>query len=142
MPHAYTATIRYQDGSAQWEESLPVPAGIDPRAYIRGLLEDFNEEEIDRYGDKARLRELVSVDTTSGTRMCSWTRVNAVTLADRKGLYNRYRCDKCRLTVRTHAMARPAEKECHPERVCTICNKEFASDTNLARHMARKHAEE
>lgn len=142
MPNEYTAIIGPQDGSSQWEEKLAIPDGVDPETYIREMLEEFNELETERYGDKAKLRKFISVDTASGIRMCSWTRVNAVALSDSKGMYNIYKCGECKLTVRTGAMARPGEKECHPERVCTICDREFASDTNLAKHMARKHSEE
>lgn len=142
MPNTYTAIIGHRDGSSQWEEKLSVPDGVDPETYIRELLEDFNAREFHRYGDKAKLRKFISVDTTSGTRMCSWTRVNAVTLTDNKGMYDLYQCGECKLTVRTGAFGRPNEKECHPERVCTTCNKEFASDKNLAKHMARQHSEE
>lgn len=142
MPNVYAVMIGFMDGSSQWEEQLAIPDGVDPEACIRELLIDFNELQTKRYGDKAKPRKFISVDMARSTRMCSWTRVNTVTLTDSKGMHNLYRCDECKLTVRTGAMARPGEKECHPERVCTICNKEFASDKNLARHLARKHPEE
>jgi len=142
MPNTYTAIVGHQDGSSQWEEKLAIPDGVDPEEFIREMLEEFNELETERYGDKAQLRKFISVDTASSIRMCSWTRVNAVALSDSKGMYNIYQCGECKLTVRTGAMALPGEKECHPERVCTICNREFASDTNLAKHMVRKHSEE
>lgn len=142
MPNTFTAVIGYQDGSSQWEEKLSIPEGVDPETYIREMLEDFNGLETERYGDKVRLRKFISVDTASSTRMCSWTRVNAVTLTDSRGMYNLYLCNGCKLTVRTGATVRPGEKECHPERVCTLCNKEFASDKNLEKHMARQHPEE
>lgn len=142
MPNVYAVMIGHMDGSSQWEEQLAIPDGVDPEMYIQGMLSGFNALETDRYGDKAKLRKFISVDITRSTRMCSWTQVNAVTLSDNKGMHNLYQCDECKLTVRTGAMALPGEKECHPERVCTICNKEFASDENLARHLARKHPEE
>lgn len=142
MPNTYTAIIGHQGSDSQWEEKLAIPDGTDPEAFIREMIVDFNEEETERYGDGARLRKFISVDMTSGTLMCSWTRANAVTLADRKGMYNLYRCEECRLTVRISEFGLPGEKECHPERVCTTCNKEFVSDKNLAKHMARQHPEE
>lgn len=139
MPASYTAKVGYQDGSSQWEEELAVPDGLDPETYIQEIIEDYNKLESKRYGDKAKLRRVISIDTTSSTLMCSWTRVNAVTLTDRKGMYNLYRCEECRLTVRYSEFSRPGEKECHPERVCTLCNKEYASEKTFAKHIARTH---
>jgi len=141
MPNTYTAIIEHHvgDPTSQVKESIAVPDGLDPETYVKELVDDFNKLETDRYGDEAWLRKFVSVDTTSSTRMCNWTRTNAVTLTDRKGMYNLYRCEECRLTVRLSEFSRPQDKECHPERVCTSCNKEYASEKTFAKHIARTH---
>ena len=144
MPNTYTAIIEHEAGdpTSQVKESIAIPDGADPEAYVKKLVDDFNKVETERSGDKAWLRKFISVDTTSNIPICSWTRANAVTLIDSKGEYDIYICGECQLTVRTGAFGRPVDKECHPKRVCTTCNKEFANDKNFAKHMARKHSEE
>ena len=142
MSKSYVVTVKYTDGSDEWKENIEIPDGVDSELYIRELLEDFNEEERRRYKDKAKVREFVSIDTDTGVLMCSWTRANAVVLTDSTGMYNLYHCPQCELTLRTNHMSRPPAKRCYPERVCTICNREFASELNLTKHIERMHSEE
>lgn len=101
---------------------------------IRELIEQFNEGELQRYGNKESYREFVHLLTDEPIPQHEWQKIESFS-----GSLTHYRCDKCRIIKGYYFPAVPTGGDCHPERVCIECNKEFASEKNLQKHKVKGH---
>jgi len=133
------ATIEDINSQSQWEEELEVGSIKTAKEDIKQILKLFNEEEIKRYGKKARLRAFVSINTEILIQnIHNWEKVSA--FCDQYGRVV-YKCSRCKLVEKIphYSLRQPSRKKCYPERVCTLCNKQFASEKSLKRHKTKKH---
>jgi len=101
---------------------------------IKELLERFNETERQRYGDEKTCREFVCLLDEKPIPQHEWYKRDAIS-----GVVTRYACQKCKIIKEFHFPAVPIGGDCHPERVCEYCNKEYASEKNLQKHRLEKH---
>lgn len=128
--------VKIADATSEWEEELTVLSLEDAEKSILKIIGRFNETEEIRYGEKAKKRRLLRIIGVASD-VHSWIKQTVV--------YNgkvEYICSRCHLLVKvSHAsLSRPGTQEkCYPERVCRICNKQFASTDNYNRHYRKKH---
>lgn len=135
----YSVVVAEEGTSQEWTEELDVPEGKDPEEWCKQIIADFNKGEHERYGEKGRPRRLVRVIEPTDKLVHIWVKSNLVTLHDRSGHYDELRCERCGLKCKRYGLENPPQMECHPERVCSTCGKEFASETGLKIHRKRMH---
>lgn len=118
------------------KEDAEVTSIETAEAQIKALIADFNKQEKEMYPDDPRLRELVRI-IGEGQAIHDWEKASLI--ADNGRVF--YRCKRCRLktSVPHSSLSVPAGGECYPDRVCTTCNKQYASAENLEKHKRRKH---
>jgi hypothetical protein len=126
------------DGSSEWVEDIAVPDDEDSESYIKQLVEYFNKEESKIYGATARLRKCVGIEHITDSKNHNWEKVQ-FGLEDRKGVYDLLECSQCLLQYKRYGLRGRPIGECHPDRVCVICNREFKSVEALERHQLRFH---
>jgi len=135
----YSIVVAEGDSPVEWMEELDVPEGEDPAAWCKRVIDNFNEVESNWYGEKAKLRRLIEVVKATEKLVHIWVKSNLVTLHDKSGYYDELQCERCGLKCRRYGLGDPPQTECHPERVCSLCGKEFASETGLKIHRTRMH---
>lgn len=101
---------------------------------IKQIIKEFNEVELQRYGDEKSCREFVCLFTDEPIPQHEWHKIESFSAS-----LTHYRCDKCRIVKGYYFPAVPVGGDCYPERVCIHCNQEFASEKNLQKHQIRKH---
>lgn len=103
---------------------------------IEAIIENYNTEEERRYGEYAKLRELIEVLEVVDKNAMNhdWSKTNLTT----KGGYDVWECMQCAL-VRKRRMGQPPVGGCSPHLVCKEHNKQFASEANLKRHNKKYH---
>jgi len=128
--------IKDSNGS-EWEEDLTVSSVETAIDEAKEVINKFNEEEVRRYGSKALTREVVCV-VGEGLKVHQWVKKTAY--SDEKGRVV-FECKVCKLKFYvSHSSlgSPPANQECHPDRVCVGCNKEFKSAENLKKHICKQ----
>lgn len=121
-------------------ESFGVQSIETAEQEIKNCVAAFNEAELENYGNEACLRSFVRVVGHTGKKTHDWERRNNYTIFNGNGSYDLYKCKSCGLEKKNPGLTgRPCSTECQPDRVCTICNKEFKSETNKSKHMLRCH---
>jgi hypothetical protein len=120
----------------EWEEDFQVSSLATAEDDVKEIIKRFNAEEKVRYGSKANIREFVRI-VGQGGDTCNWQKH---TQCDEYGDVV-FKCDVCGLVYKIpHAsLNSPPKKPCYPNRVCRLCNREYASENNLQNHKRRKH---
>ena len=121
-------------------EELNDEATIEPTGnieeQIKAIIVTFNEEEKRRYGDNGRPREFVRLLNEKSQLTHEWDKIGFY-----HGAIQPYRCKNCGLQIEALIgnIPRRYSGDCHPERVCKHCNKEFKTKENYERHYTRFH---
>jgi len=127
------AEIKNKHGS--WEETFTVSSINTALKEIKETVKNFNNT----LREKEVPREFVKLINKDPTLLHDWERINLVVLEDKGGMYNRFKCNNCGLVIKKYGyITKPTE--CHPERTCTLCNKEFMNEKNFNRHNKKYHA--
>ena len=89
--------VGYVDDSNKWEEDIEVPddtENIDE--YMKNMVTEFNEEETNRYGNKAKLRKIIRIMDTIGTKKyCDFHKQNLMGQRGQGGIFDLMRCSQC-----------------------------------------------
>lgn len=112
-----------------WQEEYILNAiytKAEAEAWASNLIREFNEQEKLRYGKKAALRELLSVeiDGADNRRKHEWAKVNAATMTTpRKRLYDLWRCKVCGITGRRYGLSGVIERDkAYKAKKYDLCN--------------------
>lgn len=101
-------TVKDPTGGEPWTEELDSPACTleDAEAYGRRLVDDFNREERERYGDRAiGYREFVACSLSGElNQRHDWRKTNLVTQRGRDGLFDSFRCHRCGVTGKRYTL--------------------------------------
>lgn len=127
---------KIRDSTGTWTEDLTVPNIEQAEEVVTNILKRYNEQEIERYGGAARTRMLVEI-IGQAKDVHNWEK-RAVIFEGKV----EYKCSRCGLIKKYDyaLLSRPnTTDKCYPERVCRICNKQYASAINLNRHNSKKH---
>lgn len=135
----YSVIVAEGHSLEEWTEELDVPEGEDPEAWCKQIIANFNETERMRFGKKAKLRRIIEVVKATDRLVHVWVKSNLVTLHDKSGYYDELQCERCGLKCKRYGLENPPQMECRPERVCSLCGTEFATETGLKIHKTRKH---
>ncbi len=95
-----------------WEEELQIPNEADSKDYLNKILDDFNTQEIEMHGDKARIRKLISIGkelTNSPARFCDFEKQNLVT--DSSGA-DTLKCRNCNRIFKRTTLHTPQHMIC------------------------------
>ena len=104
---------------------------------LLAIISNFNATELDRYGDKAQLRELVAVDIgQEGQLQHAWHKKNLVGERNKHGnVVDIWQCTGCKIVREVMTLdSVPHGGDCYPDRTCGVCGKLFKSPANLERH--------
>ena len=148
------------DTGRSWDEEIEVPEGYDAESFIKQIIDEFNAEE-DRIKSmpdsnpnfKVEYRTFIEiVSIGKKVKASEWLelkvgelkkhdagKINNVTIGQGGKCYDIWRCKNCKLQFQAIRFTDPEKilsKVCHPERVCLVCNKEFASERNLKSHIS------
>lgn len=126
--------FKRKDDSEEFPDEASVTSLETAEQEIKELIEQFNEVEIQRYGDEKTCREFVRLLDDAPIPQHEWHKVESFSAS-----LTHYRCDRCRIVAKYYFPAVPVGGDCHPERVCLYCNTEYASEKNLQRHQIKKH---
>ena len=144
--------IKFQSRIISTGRLLPDEANVNSLATARedllAIIDVFNAEETQRYGDKAQLRELVAVDTgQEGQLVHDWHKKNLVGEPRAYGrgrvvrIVDTWQCEKCKMLREVRTLdGVPRGGACYPERTCEVCGKIFKDAHNLERHRQRCEA--
>ena len=148
------------DTGEQWDEEMQVPEGYDAESFIKQIIDEFNAEEDRRKSMpdlfpnfKVKYRTFIEiVSIGKKVKASEWLelkvgelkthdagKINNVTIGQGGKCYDIWRCENCKLQFQSITFRDPEiilGKVCHPERVCLVCNKEFASERNLKSHIS------
>jgi len=134
--------VKFISQSGNNPEELPDEAYIDENGdletEIKKAIDEFNEEEIKRYGTKANLRKFVRLIDTPIGKVHKWEKISFYGQKTRYGTsYDLWRCEGCgleRKVISLDSVPRDAG-ECYPERTCAICQKVFKTEANYLKHL-------
>lgn len=133
------ALIDLGDGK-EYEDVLKVSSMETAQADIEAILERFNQEECQLYGDDVKQRKLIRIIEDTGFRSHDWRKVNLVGQRDRRGIYDLYECTSCLMKYKRYGLGGGLlVTDCYPGQVCTKCNWTFKTKDSLIKHNQRKH---
>jgi len=131
--------VKIKNNINEWEEELPVRSLATAKEDIKNIIIKYNEKEKKRYGDEARLREFIQILSNTKQKIHDWQKINNFTQKDRNGYYDEYECPSCHLKKKRYGLGKPSREKCYPDRVCIICNKQFANKINCEKHKTKYH---
>jgi len=129
------ALITENNSAENWEEEFTVSSVEKAKEEVQSIVDDFNEYKRKIYGKKHRTRKLIKIiEQTQDEHQ--WVK-QAVVFNDRIA----YICSKCHLkkTVPASSLSVVHGGKCYPDRVCTICNREYKSAENCRKHKEKYH---
>lgn len=108
----YKAT--FKDYSGEFTEEIELPI-INPEQYYKELLMCFNNEEVERYGEKAkkyfRYFVKIKVSTKENKNYCDFSKVRFA-LQDNKGIYDLMECSCCKKRWKRYGLISSPKKIC------------------------------
>lgn len=86
--------VKSEVSAGSWKEEYDIHDDLDPKLYALGLISRYNKT-IRTFESP---RTLVSVTVTGKSARHTWSKVNAFTICDRYGTYDRMKCKACGVT--------------------------------------------
>jgi len=134
-----TVKVEVTNDKSTWVEEIVVSNLEMAEEEVENILREFNEEEVQRYGDSVKLRRLLRVigvaDADEGYHQ--WKKQN---LVSDDNLQDTWKCSRCQRVKKT-TLGAPSRIGCVPGRTCETCNLVFSTEERYKEHNKQKHPE-